>query len=130
MGSRPHCLLIALLLCGSAWAGELPNAPSSHKFWDKPNKILFAVHVGLEATDFAITHHNLSRGGTEMNPMAKDLCESGTAGQLVFFGGRIAGLTAITYLLHRTRHHKMERALLVAASVDSAYGVTYSFAHK
>lgn len=129
MGLRIYWLLGALLIVNAAWAGELPDAPS-HKFWDTPNKILFAVHVGLEATDFGITHRNLSRGGTEMNPMAKNLCESGTAGQLVFFGGRIAALAGITYLLHRTGHHKMERAFLVAASADSAYGVTYSFAHK
>jgi hypothetical protein len=129
MGTRICCLLGLLLFSNAALADELPNAPS-HKLWDTPNKILFIVHVGLEATDFGITHHNLSRGGTEMNPMAKNLCESGTAGQLVFFGGRIAGLAGITYLLHRTGHHKMERAFLIAASVDSAYGVTYSFAHK
>jgi hypothetical protein len=62
--------------------------------------------------------------------MAKALCESGTAGQLDFFGGRMAGVVGISYLLHRTGHHKLERAFRVYASGDSAYGVGYSFAHR
>ena len=92
--------------------------------------MLFATHATLEAVDFGITHHNLSDGGRELDPMAKALCESGTAGQLVFFGGRMAGVVAISYLLHKTGHHKLERALPLYASGDSAYGVAYSFAHR
>ena len=88
------------------------------------------MHVGLEAVDMGITHHNLSLGGKELNPMGKALCESGTPGQFVFFGGRTAGVAAISYFLHRTGHHKLERAFMVLASADSAYGVTYSFAHR
>jgi hypothetical protein len=92
--------------------------------------MLFASHAGLEALDFGITHRNLSHGGREMDPMAKALCESGTAGQLIFFGGRMAGVVAISYLLHKTGHHKLERAFPIYASGDSAYGVAYSFAHR
>ena len=84
----------------------------------------------LEAVDFGITHHNLSDRGREMDSMAKALCERGTAGQLVFFGGRMAGVVGISYLLHRTGHHKLERAFAVYVSGDSAYGVGYSFARR
>jgi hypothetical protein len=65
-----------------------------------------------------------------MDSMAKALCERGTAGQLVSFGGRIFGVVGISYLLHRTGHHKLERAFPVYASGDSVYGVGYSFAHR
>jgi hypothetical protein len=129
MHTRICWLLSGLLLSGAVW-GELPDPPSRHKFWDRPNKILFAVHLGLEAADFSITHHNLVHGGREVNPMAKGLCESGTAGQVVFFAGRTVGVGGISYFLHRSGHHKLERAFMVLASVDSAYGVTYSFTHK
>lgn len=101
-----------------------------HKFWDAANKTLFISHASLEALDFGITHQNLSHGGRELDSMAKALCESGTAGQAVFFGGRMAGVMAISYLLHRTGHHKLERAFPIYASGDSAYGVAYSFAHR
>jgi hypothetical protein len=119
-----------LVICGSASAQDLLEHPMKHDFWDVSNKVLFASHAGLEAVDFGITHRNLSQGGREMDSMAKALCESGTPGQLVFFGGRMVGVIAISYLLHRTGHHKLERAFPIYASGDSAYGVAYSFAHR
>jgi hypothetical protein len=118
------------LISGVVSAQDLPELVSKHNFWDTANKMLFASHAALEALDFGITHHNLSDGGRELDPEAKALCESGTAGQLVFFGGRMAGVIAITYLLHKTGHHKLERAFPVYANGDSAYGVAYSFAHR
>jgi hypothetical protein len=123
-------LLAMLLICGASIAQDLPEASTPHGFWDRANKMLFVSHATLEAVDFGITHHNLSDGGRELDPMAKALCESGTAGQLVFFGGRMAGVVAISYLLHKTGHHRLERAFPVYASGDSAYGVAYSFAHR
>ncbi len=123
-------LLVTLSLCGAGAAQDLPEASTQHDFWDRANKMLFASHATLEAVDFGITHHNLSDGGRELDPMAKALCESGTAGQLVFFGGRMAGVVAISYFLHKTGHHKLERAFPLYASGDSAYGVAYSFAHR
>jgi hypothetical protein len=132
MGPRGifHLLILVLFISVSAGAQDLPDVPAKHSFWDAANKILFASHAGLEVLDFGITHRNLSLGGKELDPMAKALCESGTAGQLVFFGGRMAGVVAISYLLHKTGHHKMERAFPVYASGDSAYGVVYSFVHR
>lgn len=123
-------LFVTLLICGASTAQDLPEVSTPHGFWDRANKILFASHATLEVVDFGITHHNLSDGGRELDPMAKALCESGTAGQLVFFGGRMAGVVAISYFLHKTGHHKLERAFPVYASGDSAYGVAYSFAHR
>jgi hypothetical protein len=132
MGPRGkfHLLIIALLISGAASAQDLPEVATRHNFWDVANKVLFASHAGLEALDFGITHRNLSQGGKEMDPMAKALCESGTPGQLIFFGGRMAGVIAISYLFHRTGHHKLERAFPIYASGDSASGVAYSFAHR
>jgi hypothetical protein len=134
-GKFHHLLLLAILVSGGlisvvARAQVLPDGPSEHYFWDTANKLLFASHGVLEAVDFGITHHNLSDGGREMDSMGKALCESGTAGQLVFFGGRMVGVVGISYLLHRTGHHKLERVFPVYASGDSAYGVGYSFAHR
>ncbi|HXM64852.1 MAG TPA: hypothetical protein VN950_28570 [Terriglobales bacterium] len=125
-----YLVVMAVLTSAAAAAQGLPEVPIAHGFWDRANKILFASHAALEAVDFGITHHNLSDGGREIDPMAKALCESGTAGQLVFFGGRMAGVVTISYLLHKTGHHKLQRAFPVYASGDSAYGVAYSFAHR
>jgi hypothetical protein len=123
-------LLLLAIFCAPMCAQEFPDAPSTHRFWDGTNQRLILSHVALEAIDAGITHRNLSMGGKEVNAMAKQLCESGTAGQVLYFAGRSVGVVGISYLLHRTRHHKLERIFIVAASIDSAYGVTYSFAHK
>ena len=132
MGSRGTILLLSIttLICCISSAQDLPKLPTKAEFWDRANKALFASHAALEALDFGITHHNLSDGGRELDPTAKALCESGTPGQLVFFAGRMAGVIAVSYFLHRTGHHKLERAFPVYASGDSAYGVAYSFAHR
>jgi len=130
MGRRGIRYLLLVMLCGAGGAQDLRDVPTRHNFWDAANKMLFASHAALEAVDFGITHHNLSNGGRELDSMAKVLCESGTAGQLVFFGGRMAGVMGISYALHRTGHHKLERAFPVYASGDSAYGAAYSFAHR
>lgn len=125
------CLILAvLLLQGFTLAQQVFEHHSEHKFWDRTNKILFSSHAALEAVDFGITHHNLSAGGHEVDSMARALCQSGTAGQLVFFGGRTAGVIGLSYLFHRTGLHKMERIFPVYASGDSTYGVAYSFAHR
>jgi hypothetical protein len=119
-----------LSISGASRAQDLLSAPAKHNFWDATNKTLFATHAALEAADFSLTHMNLSNGGHELDPMARALCQGGTAGQLLFFGGRMAGVVAVSYLLHRTGHHRLERTFPIYASADSAYGVGYSFAHR
>ena len=125
-GSLPAPPAAAFIV--SAPKPTLPESP--HKYWDTTNKILLISHFGLEAADFGITHYNLSRGGRELNWMAKPLVERGTAGQVTFFAGRSVAVVGISYLLHKSQHHKLERAFIAAASADSAYGVVFSFAHK
>ena len=114
----------------AVYSQEVPDLSQAHNYWDRPNQLLLITHVALEGADFAITHHNLSRGGRELNPMGKALCESGTGGQVVFFAGRSAGVVAISYLFHRTGHHRLERSFIALASADSAFGVSYSFTHR
>jgi hypothetical protein len=146
MSDRQRILLFtfAVLICTTVHAADLKNKVktreavvetsslriSEHRFWNRTNVILLSSHAGLEALDFGITHHNLAEGGKEMDSMAKALCESGTGGQVVFFGGRTAGVIGISYLLHRLHQYRMERAFIIYASGDSLYGVSYSFAHR
>jgi hypothetical protein len=130
LGKKSHLLVAALLLSGAASAQDLSTDPVNHRFWDAANKALFASHAALEAVDFGITHHNLSHGGREMDSLAKPFCDRGTPGQLVFFAGRAVAVVGISYLLHKTGRHKLERAFPIYASGDSAYGVVYSFVHR
>jgi hypothetical protein len=118
------------LISVAARAQVLPGGSSQHHFWDAANKLLFASHAVLEALDFGITHRNLSEGGREMESMAKALRESGTAGQLVFFGGRMAGVVGISYLWHRTGHHKLGAGFSGLPQRGFCVWVGYSLAHR
>ena len=137
-------LALVLLLSSFVSAQELPEAPhenmgfvstptapeAPHKYWDTPNKILLISHFALEAADFGITHRNISNGGRELSWMAKPLVERGTAGQITYFAGRSAAVMGMSYIFHKTGHHRLERAFIALANADSAYGVTYSLAHR
>jgi hypothetical protein len=119
-----------LICCPGALAQRLPEAPSSHKFWDRQNQALFLIHASVETTDFAITRHNLANGGREMNPLGRSLCQSGTAGQAAFFAARSIGTLGVSYLFHKANHHRFERVMTMYMIGDSAYGTAYSFTHR
>jgi len=131
MGPRKILLCIfTFLFCLPGFAQDFIHTKPRHKFWDTPNKLLFSSHAALESVDFGITHRNLSNGGQELDPMAAPFCQRGTAGQAAFFGGRVAAVVGVSYLLHRTGHHGLERMFPVYLSGDTAYGVAYSFSHQ
>lgn len=109
---------------------EKSNGNAPHRYWDTPNKALLLTHAGLEAADFGITHRNIALGGRELDPIATSLCNRGTVGQLVFFGGRMAVVTGVSYALHRFGLHKAERTFILYLSGDSAWGLAYSLQHR
>ena len=80
------------------------------------------------AADFAATHRNLSRGGEERNPVARVFTGS-TGGRVAYFAGSAAGTIGLSYIFHRTNHHKLERATLMVGIGCSAQGAAYSFTH-
>ena len=99
-----------------------------HKFWDRRNKIMFAAHAGLAATDFALTHRNLASGGRELNPVARPFTNMGTPGEVLFFAGGTATSIGLSYMMHKTHHHSMERWIARYAIADSASGVAFNLA--
>src|SRR5947209_151786 len=140
---------ITLALCPFLSAqGPLPDAPmpaaeggvasfimspsaerTQHKFWDKTNCTLLAGTIALSGADFAVTRANLQSGGRELNPMVRIFGHS-TAGLVANFAGQDAGNIALSYLLHRTGHHKLERAISVVNIGGSAAAVGYGLAHR
>lgn len=107
-----------------------PRSPeSAHRFWDKENTVLFAATGALSAADFAVTRSNLQRGGQELNPVVRIFGRS-TAGLAVNFAGETAGVVAISYLFHKTGHHKMERALSIVNLGGSAGAVAFGMTHR
>ena len=106
----------------------LPSVPS-HRFWDRQNCILFAANAVFSAADFAMTRHNLSLGGRELNPITRMFAGS-TAGLAVNFAGESMAVVGISYFFHKTGHHKLERAASLLNLGSSATAVTFDVVHR
>jgi hypothetical protein len=107
----------------------LPEAPSQHSFLDGKNRFLFATVAMFSGADFAVTHMNLANGGRELNPMVRPF--TGSTGALAMnFVGQTAGIVGVSYLLHKSGHHKLERMVPVANIASSAFAVAYGLSHR
>lgn len=107
----------------------LPEAPSQHKFWDSKNRLLFSTVAAFSAADFGVTRMNLSNGGRELNPIVRPFAGN-SAALASNFAGQTAGVVAISYFLHRTGHHRLERIAPVANIASSAFAVAYGLSHR
>jgi hypothetical protein len=107
----------------------LPEAPGQHSFLDGKNRFLFATVAAFSGADFGVTHMNLANGGRELNPMVRPF--TGSTGALaVNFVGQTAGVVAVSYLLHKSGHHKLERLAPIANIASSAFAVSYGLSHR
>lgn len=100
-----------------------------HKFFDKENYALFAGVIALNSADFAVTRANLQTGGTEFNPLVRVFGRS-TAGLVANFTGESVGTVVLSYMFHRTGHHKLERAVSFVNIGGSAAAVGFGLAHR
>jgi len=107
----------------------LPESPAPHRFLGTGNRALFATVAGFCAADFAVTRANLNNGGVELNPVTRVFSGS-TAGLAVNFVGETAGVIGVSYLFHRTGHHKLERITPLVNIGASAFAVAYGLAHR
>jgi len=100
-----------------------------HKFWDRQNRALFLAAAALNGADFFVTRANLQSGGHEQNPLVRVFGRS-TAGLAANFIGETASVVSISYFLHKTGHHKLERAVSMVNIGTSAAAVSYSVTHR
>lgn len=107
----------------------LPEAPSQHRFLDGQNRILFSTVAIFCAGDFAVTRMNLANGGRELNPLVRPFTGS-TASLAANFVGETAGVIAVSYFLHKTGHHRLERMAPAVNIASSAFAVAYGLSHR
>jgi hypothetical protein len=58
------------------------------------------------------------------------LFSGSTAGLAVNFTGETVGVIGLSYLFHRTGHHKLERITPMVDFGSSAFAVTYDLNHR
>jgi len=120
--------LAAIAPVGQPPAATLPE-PGNHPFWDRPNRLLFVATGATATADFFVTHSNLSRGGRELNPVTRVFGRS-SAGLATNFTLETAGVMGVSYLLHRTGHHRLERMTSLVNIGGSAGAVAYGLTHR
>jgi hypothetical protein len=108
--------------------GAVP-AGREHRFLNRGNTVLFAAVGGMAAADFCVTRSNLAHGGRELNPVTSVLAGS-TTGLALNFVGETAGSIGISYLFHKTGHHKLERMTSFVNIGASAGAVGYGLSHR
>ncbi|HEX8816392.1 MAG TPA: hypothetical protein VF753_12900 [Terriglobales bacterium] len=106
-----------------------PESTTQHGFWDRENILLFAGVAGMSSADFSITNANIKSGGRELDPAARVFGTS-TAGLATNFAAETAGVVGISYLFHKTGHHKLERMASVVNISASTFAVAYDLVHK
>jgi hypothetical protein len=147
-------ILISFLMAGSAFAQagptspiksianwiQLPNAgadgdspksgsqPRNHAFWGRTNILLFSGVALFRGMDYASTRNFQARGRKEI------LLPQGVVNNSAAFAGVEAAGAAtsvgISYLFHRTGHHKMERWLSIGHISVTAFGVARNYSLK
>jgi hypothetical protein len=106
-----------------------PEPTATHRFWDHKNTLLFAGVAALSAADFFVTRANLQNGGREYDPVTRAF-GGGTRGLALNFSSETAGMIGLSYVFHKTGHHKLERLTSITNIGASSTAVAYDLAHR
>lgn len=144
--------ILALLLLGScapaqnltAPTGNLPDAPLAgaeavvpvatnpppqrHAFWNRENGWLFAGVGAFRALDYTSTRNMRDRGRQEIL-----LSNWVVDNRPLFIGIEAAGTglsIGLSYLMHRTGHHKVEHLISIGHISVAAFGDARNYALK
>lgn len=98
-------------------------------FLNRENSFLFATSAAFSAADFVVTRDNLRGGGQELDPVTRVFGRS-TPGLAVNFAAETAGVVGISYMFHKTGHHKLERYVSMLNIGSSAAAVSFDLAHR
>jgi hypothetical protein len=107
---------------------QFRSLPGNHAFWDRTNLLLFSGVALFRGMDYASTRNFQARGRQEVL-LPQDVVNN-SAG---FAGVEAAGAATsvgISYLFHRTGHHKMERWLSIGHISVAAFGVGWNYSLK
>jgi len=105
------------------------ETPAPHRFWDRENSVLFVAVAASGAADFCVTRANLANGGRELNPVARMFTGS-TPALAANFTLETGGVVGVSYLFHKTGHHKLERLTSVVNIGASGFAVGYGLTHR
>lgn len=104
-----------------ALSSEPPAAPApQHRFWDRTNILLFSGIVVTRGMDYGSTRNFQARGRTEA--LIPDDVANNSAGFAALEAAGAATSVGISYILHRTGHHKLERWMSIGHICVTGFG--------
>jgi hypothetical protein len=109
----------------------LPNSPSTippHAFWDRTNILLFSGVAVFRGLDYASTRNFLARGREEIL-IPDDIVNNSAAFASLEAAGTLTSV-GLSYLLHRTGHHKLERWLSIGHIGVTGFGAVRNYSLK
>jgi hypothetical protein len=114
-------------------AEELPSAPNqerpaAHSFWDRENVLLFSGVAVFRGLDYASTRNFMARGREEV--LLPDDVVDNSAGFASLEAAATATSVGLSYLMHRTGHHKLERWVSITHMSVTAFGVARNYSLK
>ena len=105
---------------------SLPAAPvPEHRFWDRENALLFSGVAVFRGLDYASTRNMLARGREEI--LLPDDVVNNHAGFAALEAAGAATSVGISYIFHRTGHHKLERWLSIGHIGVTGFGVARNY---
>ena len=96
-----------------------PTLPT-HAFWDRTNLLLFSGIAVTRGMDYASTRNFQARGRQEI--LLPDDVVNNSAGFASLEAAATMTSVGISYLLHRTNHHKLERWMSIGHIGVTAFG--------
>ena len=112
-----------------AYLAIVPVAPAPvHAFWDRTNLRLFAGIAAMRVLDYTSTL-NMQRRGREEILLPDDVVNN-RAGFVALEAATTATSIGLSYLLHRTGHHKVERWLSIGHISATGFGAARNYALK
>jgi hypothetical protein len=109
-----------------ALSGSFLDPAPTHRFWDRENIWLFSGVAAFRVLDYTSTKNFLARGRTEV--LIPDDVVNNSAGFAALEAAGTATSVGISYVLHRTGHHKMERWLSIGHIGVTAFGDAHNYA--
>src|SRR5712692_6018731 len=109
----------------------LPTTPQptpQHRFWDRTNILLFSGVAVFRGLDYASTRNFQARGRGEV--LIPDDVANNSAGFAGLEAAGAATSVGISYIFHRTGHHKLERWLSIGHISVTGFGVARNYALK
>ncbi len=102
-----------------------PGAPP-HRFWDRTNILLFSGIAVFRGLDYASTRNFMARGREEI--LLPDDVVDNSAGFASLEAAATATSVGLSYWMHRTNHHKIERWISIVHISVTAFGDVRNYA--